>query len=80
MSKKYWLDRRANVLKLIRVFVAICAVVLLLDLAYEKHVTLSWEGWFGFFAVFGFIAYVALVLIARELRKVLMRKEDYYDD
>ena len=36
-------------------------------------------GLFGFYAFFGFIACVALVLIAKQLRRVLLRREDYYD-
>ena len=31
------------------------------------------------YGIFGFVACVALVLIAKQLRKVLMRREDYYD-
>ena len=34
---------------------------------------------FGFYGLFGFVACVALVLIAKQLRRVLMRPEDYYD-
>ena len=37
------------------------------------------EGWFGFYAIYGFIACVLLVLIATQLRKILMRAEDYHD-
>jgi hypothetical protein len=33
----------------------------------------------GFYAFYGFVACVLLVLIAKQMRKVLMRKEDYYD-
>jgi len=40
----------------------------------------AWEALPGFYALFGFVACVVLVLIAKEMRKVLMRDEDYYDD
>ncbi len=80
MKKPSWLDSRKNVVLLVRVFLGLCVVVLLLDLAYERHVEFSWEGWFGFYGFFGFVGCVALVLVAKELRKLLMRKEDYYDD
>ena len=33
----------------------------------------------GFYAGYGFVACVLLVLIAKEMRKLLMRREDYYD-
>ena len=34
----------------------------------------------GFYCIYGFAACVALVLLATEMRKVIMRDEDYYDD
>jgi hypothetical protein len=33
----------------------------------------------GFYALFGFVACVTLVLIAKQMRKILKRKADYYD-
>lgn len=80
MSKKYWLDKRSNVMRLIGVFTVLCIIALLVDLIYHRHTDFSWEGWFGFYGFFGFVACVALVLAAREMRRVLMRKEDYYDE
>jgi hypothetical protein len=35
---------------------------------------------FGFYSVYGFVACVLLVLLAKEMRKLLIRKEDYYDE
>ena len=32
-----------------------------------------------FYAIFGFTACVTLVLIAKQMRRILKRKEDYYD-
>ena len=37
------------------------------------------ESWFGFYSVYGLFSCVVLVLLATELRKVLMREENYYD-
>ena len=34
---------------------------------------------FGFHAVYGFVACVVLVLAAKQLRRVLMRDENYYE-
>ena len=59
--------------------VAACAAAFLADAFYEKHVILDFENWFGFFGLFGFLLSFALVLTAREMRKILMRDEDYYD-
>jgi hypothetical protein len=76
---KYWLDSRANVDKLVRGFYAVCALLLLVDGLVPKHGPFPIEHTWGFYGIFGFLACVALVLIAKQLRKVLMRPEDYYD-
>jgi len=49
------------------------------DMFYVKHGEFGFQHWFGFDAVFGFIACVGLVLTAKQLRRLLMRDEDYYD-
>ena len=77
-GRRYWLDDAKNVDRLYHGLLVLCAALLLTDALYDKHAILAWEGWFGFYALFGFIACVALVLIAKQLRKVLMRSEDYY--
>ena len=78
-EKTCWLDHPRNVTKLFRGLVVVCALLLAADAVYDKHVELEAETWFGFYAIFGFVACVALVLAAKELRKFLMRDEDYYD-
>ena len=75
----YWLDHPANVDRLVRAFYAVCAALIAIDVFVPKHGPFSIEHWFGFYGWFGFIACVALVLIAKQLRRVLMRPEDYYD-
>jgi len=75
-----FLDKAESIKKLLRVFYAICIGVLLFDLVYHRHVAHPWENLWGFYALFGFVAYVALVLAAKEMRKVLMRRETYYDE
>jgi hypothetical protein len=79
-ERKYWLDDFDNVKKLIKVFVVICAALFAIDFFYHRHVERGWEGWYGFYAFYGFFACVILVLVAKEMRKVVMRKEDYYDE
>ena len=77
--KTYWLDDIRNVHKLFWALVAVCALLFVADVFYEKHVVFQFEHWFGFFGLFGFFLSFALVLTARELRKILKRDEDYYD-
>lgn len=78
-AKIYWLDDMRNVRKIFWALVIACALLFLSDAFYHKHVHFDFERWFGFFGLFGFCLSFALVLIARELRKVLMRDEEYYD-
>ena len=79
MERRYWLDDRGNVDRLVRGFYAFCALLLLLDLFVPKHGPFAIERLFGFYALFGFAACVTLVLVAKQLRRVLMRPEDYYE-
>lgn len=78
-EKRYWLDDWRNVRKVLFVLYAICAGLISLDLLYHKHVVLAFEGWFGFYGVYGFVACVGLVLTAKGLRKLVGRREDYYE-
>ena len=55
-------------------------MVALIDVfAYKHHLHFRFEYWFGFFSLYGFVACVSLVLAAKQLRKIVMRDEDYYD-
>ena len=79
MSDKAWIEKRKNVVLMVRIFLAVSIVLLLLDLVIHRHDLFSWEGWFGFYGFYGFVACVALVFAAKFLRKFVMRREDYYD-
>lgn len=76
---KHFFDDPANLKKVLKIFYGLCAGLLLIDFVYHRHVTHSWEGLWGFYGVFGFVACVVLVLVAKEMRKVLMRDENYYE-
>ena len=78
-ERKRFFDHPGNVGKVLRVFYVICAGLLLADFVVHRHVVHEWEGLWGFYAGYGFVACVLLVLIAKEMRKLLMRREDYYD-
>ena len=72
-------DNPKNVDRLLYVFFTCCAVLVLLDLVIHRHEYHEWEGLFGFHAWYGFVACWILVVIAKQMRRVLMRSEDYYD-
>ena len=53
---------------------------MLAELVVHRHVVHPWEGLFSFYSLYGFIGIVVLVLVSKELRKIVRREEDYYDD
>jgi hypothetical protein len=74
-----WFDKPANVKKLLRGLYAICTTLVVLDFVIHRHTVLRVEHVWGFYAIYGFVACVSLVLTATQMRKVLLRDEDYYD-
>jgi hypothetical protein len=78
-DRRYWLDDPRNVRRLFWILCAACAALFLADALYERHGEFAIEHLFGFYAIFGFAAYVGLIFAAKGLRRLLMRREDYYD-
>ncbi len=78
-TREPWLQRPRTVTWIVRSIYAICALALLGEFAYHKHPYFGFDGWFGFYGGFGFVACVLLVLIAKQLRRLLMRAPEYYD-
>ena len=78
-EKQHLFDKPENVSRLLRGFYIVCGLLLLLDFFLHRHVSHDWENLPGFYAIYGFVACVLLVLIAKQMRKLLMRREDYYD-
>ena len=78
-KKEYYLDKPENIGKILKVFYVICGILVVTDFIVHRHIYHDWENVPAFYAIYGFIGCVALVLIAKLMRKVLMREEDYYD-
>ena len=76
---KYWLDDMRNVNKIVYALYALSALLLVIDPLVHKHGPFEIEHWFGFYGIYGFVGCVFLVLAAKELRRLVMRDEDYYD-
>ena len=72
-------DKKENVQKFLRVFFASLAVLLVVDFFIHKHPHFPWEVAPEFSAVYGFVSCVALIFIAKLLRLIVRRDEDYYD-
>lgn len=77
--KKYWLDDKRNVRKIFWALVIVCALLFATDLFMHRHTEFGFQKIFGFFGLYGFFLSFILVLTSKELRKILMRDEDYYD-
>jgi len=67
------------VAKFLRVFFAIAALLFLADFVVHRKVHQPAERVPGFYAIYGFLGCVVLVLVAKEMRKLVMRPESYYD-
>ena len=74
-----WLYRKATIRKIYIGLWVLCLLLVGLDFTYHKHTHFPVEGIFGFFGLYGFVGCVVLVLISKQMRKVLMRDENYYD-
>ncbi len=73
-------DKPVNVRRLQMGFFLALVLVLLAEACVDMHGEFYVEHFYGFYAVFGFISYVTLIFVAKFLRKILIRREDYYDD
>jgi hypothetical protein len=78
-ERKHLFDNPRNTRRVVRALVAVSVLLALLDLVLHRHSLHPWEGVIGFYALYGFGACVVLVLLAKEMRKLLMRDEDYYE-
>lgn len=74
-----FLDSEKNRARVRKYFYISLVVLLVVDFFTPKQGHFPWESAYGFFAVYGFIGCVSLIFIAKGLRWLVKRKEDYYD-
>ena len=79
-QKIYLFDKPENVKRLLNGFYVVCVILVIADFIIHRHTTMEWEKIPAFYAMYGFVACVLLVVLAKIMRKILMRKEDYYDE
>ncbi|OUS23492.1 hypothetical protein A9Q99_27770 [Gammaproteobacteria bacterium 45_16_T64] len=77
---KDFFDKPENISKMLKVFYVICGMLVVADFIVHRHIYHDWENIPAFYAIYGFVGCVVLVLIAKEMRKIIMRGEDYYDE
>lgn len=76
---KHLFDNPHNVKRILRSLYVICALLFAMDFIVHRYTMHSWENLWGFYAIYGFVGCVMLVLIAKWMRRFLMRPENYYD-
>lgn len=76
---RWWLEDTRNVNLIVYALYAVSALLLVIDPWIHKHGPFAIEHWWGFYGIYGFVGCVFLVLAAKELRKLVMRSEDYYE-
>ncbi len=84
-TKKYWLDQPGNVDKLfygvvvLACLAAIPDILSLFHILYEKHPYTAVEEIPVFYGLYSMISLLTLLVIAKTVRPLLKRDEDYYD-
>lgn len=79
-EKTYFFDKPQNIKLVLRIFYALCIVLLVLDFVLSRYIYHAWEQLPGFYPIYGFVGCVILVIVAKWMRIFLMRSEFYYDD
>ena len=63
---------------IMRIFYVLCVLLFLVDFLVHRHIMTSAEKIPAFYAFYGLVACIVLVLIASQMRRLLMRDENYY--
>ena len=72
-------DKPNNVKWILRIFYALCVLLVIFDFIAHRHIYVDFEKIPTFYALYGFVACVVLVVIAKQMRHLIMRDEEYYD-
>ncbi len=79
LAKRFlWADSKHSVEKVILGLSILCGLLFLLDFIIHRHTYVPGEGFPGFYAIVGFLAFTLIVLSASQLRKIILRNEQYY--
>jgi hypothetical protein len=77
-ERQYLFDKPRNVRRLLWGLYSACLLALAMELVVHRHTEHPWEGLPGFYPLYGFVGCTVLVLVAKWMRKVIIRPEDYY--
>ena len=73
-----WADSTSAVERVILWLGVLCVILFVLDFIVHRHAYAPGEGLPGFYAIVGFVAFTLIVLGASQLRRLILRNEDYY--
>ena len=73
-----WVEKPGSLKKIIRALIAVCVLCILLNFTYSGKGHYSAESIPGFYALYGFVAFTFIIFVAKFLRTIIMRPEDYY--
>ena len=79
-EKDRFFDKIKNIKWVLGIFLVISVITLGIDLFFDRHTDHRFESLAGFYGIWGFVSCVVLVLAAKQLRKLVMRGENYYGD
>jgi hypothetical protein len=74
-----WADRPEIRQRIRNTLYVVCLLLIAADFVVHRHTELSLEKIPAFYAIYGFAALVGVVLLAKALRKLVGRNEDYYE-
>ena len=74
-----FIDKPHNVTRLFYLLLAVCIALGLSDFLYHKHAYFAVEEFPAIYGIFVFIAYVTVIFLAKGLRLIIKRPEDYYE-
>ena len=75
-----WFTRPQNANKLFIGLTLLCLILFFADFTYHKHGHFHIEEIPGFYGVYWFVMFTALILVAKILRMIIKRPENYYGD
>ncbi len=78
-EKLHIFDKPRNVRILLGLLYLVCGLLAIADFWIHRHAYHPLEELPLFYGIYGFVGCVTLVMAAKELRKLVMRGEDYYD-
>ncbi|PKQ08472.1 MAG: hypothetical protein CVT73_07085 [Alphaproteobacteria bacterium HGW-Alphaproteobacteria-12] len=80
LARLLWgIDRPQNAMRLFYALAIVCVGLGLADFAYHKHTEFPIEQFPAIYGLFGFTVYVIVIFLAKGLRPIVRRREDYYE-